>query len=163
MKRLILSLLVGVGVLLPSTSHAADGDACDTSITGKISLGRVTQAWCVALCDADSANSTCSEFDLNSVGMTDLVVFEMIETGNEDCTTLVATINSSGESGINTSNTNAFDIGGTTALDLTGTRKISVNTTAAPLGRFIYVTTTSASCTTGTWDIVMYGFEVGRR
>ena len=171
MKRLILSLLVGVGVLLPSTSSThtlvdgiavADGSACDPDMYGKISVGKVKTTWCVVLCHADAANVNCSEFDLDSVGQPDLVVFELVETGSEDCSAVTVTINSSGESGINAADTNAFDIGSTTALAIGGVRKITVDVTRAPLDRYIYVTTTNTTCGSDEYDVIMYGLEVSR-
>ncbi len=158
-----LTLLIGLGLLWPISSFAADGDSCDGNQSGRINRGTVEHAWCVVLCDAaTTATTTCTEFDLGDIGQTDIIVFEMFETGNEDCTAAVATINTSGESGITAADTNAFDIGSTTALSLVGTRRIVLDARAAPLDRYIYTTVSGETCTTGTFDVIMYGLEIDR-
>lgn len=159
-------LLVGVLLalpLVPTAAPAADGDGCETAATDYdgLGMGQMRPVWCVVICDNDSTNGDCSEFDLNDArGVPDVIAFELHENGTADCTAGTVTINTSFDQGLTTSSTNAFDLDpSVTAVALGGTRRLVIDTKSAPLGRYILATTSAMACTADSLDLLMIGYE----
>jgi len=163
MKRLILSLLVGVGVLLPSTSRAADGDPCrdpaaSIALHDSMTAGTVIDAWCVILCDSLTANGSCAQFDLATVGRVDLIKFQLETETTCSAGTLSLT------SRVTTTSTE-FDIGATNTLVVGSgnTKTINVDQRTAPLNRYIEaVLASEAACATTGFEVHMIGYEIKR-
>lgn len=156
MKRL-LTLLV---LLLAAPAYATDGDDCTAAQFQTISHGPVRAMWCVQVCDGDTANSDCTEYDMSSRGgLTDALVFAIYENGT-DCTAATVTINSSDDSGLTTASQNAYDLGLVTTLTFTDP-KLTYDNRVAPIGRYIYATWSGIAGCAGshTVDLLMIGYE----
>ena len=170
MKRLLLLLAVGAGLVGAPLARAADSDPCSTSATywSGSAQGRMVPIWCVVLCDALTTNKDCTNFDMRTVGgIPDLVAFELHEVDSvtygtaSDCTAITVTVNTApSTASMTTASENAYDLDPTiTALAIGGTTKILLDTKSAPLDRYVLATSTLEACTTDTVDILMIGYE----
>lgn len=170
---LFLLLAVGAPPVL-----AADGSDCSTlpytvSLLGR--QGRVRPVWCYVLCDNDSSNDSCSEFDMDDIksGILDVLAFELFErdnagaSGNQDgtfdCSAATVTVNTSPVTGLSSSHTNAFDLGSVTTVSLADTasspRKLVVDQKSSPVDRYVYPTTSAVTCTNDSVDLLMIGYK----
>lgn len=162
MKKLLL--LLGLGLLLAPPTWAADGDACSAAQFNRTTGSQMIPVWCVVVCDGDTADSNCSEFDLagqdDGSGLPDVLSFELYENGT-DCTAATVTINTSPDQGLTTASVNAYDLGGTTSLAIGGTTKLTQDLRVAPVDRYILATWSGiAGCgTTHNMDLMMIGWE----
>lgn len=161
MKKLLLLLVAG---LFAAPAYAADGDACSSTQFARTTGGRMKPIWCVVVCDGDTTDSDCSEYDLagqdDASGQPDVLSFELYENGT-DCTAATVTINTSNDQGLTTASVNAHDLGATTALSIGGTTKLTQDVKASPVGRYILATWSGmAGCaTTHNMDLLMIGWE----
>ena len=129
----LLYILVGFLVLLPQVTWAADGDACEDG-TGKFSRGTWRSVACINLCDdIDSTDTICATFDLNSVGMPDVIVFEYEDVGGQCSSTPDFTITTSPES----DGTPAYDLDASAVVLNSTTDRVVIDTSQAPLDRYI--------------------------
>ena len=129
---------------------AADGDFCSAAQWAKASANSspVDDYGCYVLCDDDTANGNCSEFDLGTHGgIPTSITFLLYENGT--CTAGTATIRTSGDQGLTTASNNTYDIGATTSLAIGGVTKIVLDTAASPVERYISVALTSMTCSGG--------------
>lgn len=134
---------------------AADGDFCSAAQWAKASSSSsgVQDMGCYVLCDNDTANGDCSEFDLNSIGgIPDAVTFLLYANGT--CTAATATLASSPDQGLTTASVNAYPIGSTTALAVGGVTKLVLATKDYPIERYVLTNLSSMTCSGGL-DILM--------
>jgi hypothetical protein len=166
----LLTLLAGLGLLLvPTASLGADGDNCSTAATDFDSLtqGQMRPIWCVVLCDNDTTDAACTNFDLLNVGIPDALVFELHEVdidasgGAGDCTAGTVTFATSNDAGLTTASENVFGLDPvTTSVSIGGTTRLVVDTRTAPTGRYLMATTSNlgANCTSDGIDILAIGY-----
>lgn len=153
-----LPLLVAVALVVPATSWAADGDACDSD-TGLITTGAWRHVACINVCDGKAAaDSSCTEFDLDSSGMPDIIVFEREDVG-ADCTdpggpTITIT------TGPVTGGSPSYDLDTSTVVLNDTTERVVISTKDAIVDRYLFFATSDDTACTDV-DVRMYLFNRG--
>lgn len=157
---MILRLIPFLLLLLPSVGWSQDGIPCDAD-TGQLTRGNYKSLGCFNICDALAAADSSCLYDIgavagpvnvqtyswdfsNTVGVPDLVIFE-IEDINGNCgATPDVTIQTSPEADI----APAYDLDSTAVvLTVGGTDRIIVDFSTAPPDRYLIATVADdASC-----------------
>ena len=155
--KLALFWMGVLSLLLAPTALAADGDACDSGI-GKITRGRHQTVVCVNLCDTKvAANSSCADFDMNTVGMPDQIVFEYEENGVATCS---GTPDFAITTGPITGGTPSYELDATAVVLNPTTNRVIVDARTAVLDRWLFTAITDdAACLDV--DIRMYLINEG--
>lgn len=156
MKKLLFLL----GLLVAPAAWAADGDACDTNNWPTYDAykgGRMMPVWCFVLCDADTNNGACADFDMNTT--------QDVQVGNPDVLTFVLDNSACGTGTITfatayqpSGDESALD-SSTTAISVGGTERLNLDTRVAPVGRIIASDRTAMGCDDGTLDVLLIGWE----
>ncbi len=156
------TLIFLMALLLPAVAWGADGGACaghGTTTIAKITRGAWTEVSCIQLCDTKlAANSSCTEFDMNSVGMPDLIVFEFQEDpSNEDCS---ATPDFTITTGPITGGAPAHDMDTSAVVLNSSTTRVVMDMSRAIVDRYLFTAITDdADCT----DVDIYMHLLKRR
>lgn len=132
--------------------RAADGDTCGLA-NWATSHGTVIPVWCVLLCDsATSQDSACDEFDLNTLGIPDVLVFE-INTDTGCSANATATLASAP-----TSAGTEHDLGATTSVARNDNTKLSIDTSQVSIDRYVETDLSNMDDCTD-FDVLMIGYE----
>jgi len=162
MKRLLFLMGLVGALLVPGTTWATDGDACALTADGAAitlpSKGSWIPVACIQLCDGKAATEECAEYDFaDAPGMPDIIVLEYEEEVGSACG---ATPDITITTGPVTGQTPEYAIDTSSVVLNSTTNRVVIDTSVAPLDRFLFTTTTDdASCVAGDLDVRMTFFN----
>jgi len=156
-----LTLLGVLGALLwISPSWAADGDGCDTDSQGQVTGAGWRTITCVQLCDAKvEADSSCTEFDFNTISRADLIILER-EENDANCSD-VGGPTFTFTTGPVTGGTPDYDLSGSVVILNDTTDRVVIDSSAAAPNRYLFTAIADDTACTDV-DVRMYLVQ-GRR
>lgn len=128
-----LLVLAWAGV---AQSQTVDGGPCDATVQG-VNKGVWNQIACINICDDVDEGETCAEYDLQTFGISDQIIFDIIENDDQDCS------DSGGpqmaiQTGPTTGGSPAREIDSSAVVLNDTTPRVVVITKDAPLDRYLF-------------------------